>query len=757
MRATPHQIRRFAVGRSGSPRAGARSFRASARRRLRVARPRDGARQPSRRHRRRRPRRLLHGVCAGRERRESGRCSKPIASVWAVRARSPGILQGEAAPSFRELDARHGRRAARAMFEASRRAVLDLATTVRRLGIKAGVETHDALRILAAVQPRRESVRARSARAPRRRSRRRAAQGRGGVARSGHRARARRRAISRLGTGAIPIGWSIGFARGGGRARRARSSSARPCAASRSSAAASSSHRRRRARGGDRDRLHGRAHRPVSIAQTSRPLRRALRRAHRATARRRAEADRSRGARRHRHRRAAAPDSLDRGRSRADCRRRSAADAGSRPRQGPRAAHRPVDVRALASLSGHLRRHARSTAGTFRWRRPRTARCTPARTATIRAICSRGRPGTIPRRRFSPAAFFCGTSSGNRTKTTRTSRLLARVMSQGNEPMASTRGNLFRTDRTLQGGSAKASWRRRRSCASGSATLPAIRARRSCMTACSKCSIRTPAVGASPARDERGGARGGAHREDGTARGGAAPQRSPEGQCSVRRRGRRTAQRRAAHRRGSAQEVDACGRNCRYGGWRRFRLYGQSSNEPPCREPAPALSSAAIYFSFSAQFRPHRRLLHVSHPDSGSVWPWGSARSAFAQSQAINGTIEGTVVDDQGAVLPGVTVTVANLDTGDTRVVVTNESGLYRAPLLPLGTYRVSAELQGFKKFEQTGITISRGPHRGDRREAERRHAVGNDHRHRRRAARRQRTDRARAARSPKRRSRRCR
>ena len=82
---------------------------------------------------------------------------------------------------------------------------------------------------------------------------------------------------------------------------------------------------------------------------------------------------------------------------------------------------------------------------------------------------------------------------------------------------------------------------------------------------------------------------------------------------------------------------------------------------------------------------------------------------ALAQSQAINGTIEGTVVDDQGAVLPGVTVTVTNLDTGDSRVVVTNESGLFRAPLLPLGTYRVSAELQGFRKFEQTGVILSAG------------------------------------------------
>lgn len=80
-----------------------------------------------------------------------------------------------------------------------------------------------------------------------------------------------------------------------------------------------------------------------------------------------------------------------------------------------------------------------------------------------------------------------------------------------------------------------------------------------------------------------------------------------------------------------------------------------------------------------------------------------------AQSQAINGTIEGTVLDTSSAVLPGVTVTVTNTETGAERVVVTNESGLYRAPLLPLGVYRVSAELSGFKKFEQIGVVVSAG------------------------------------------------
>ena len=82
---------------------------------------------------------------------------------------------------------------------------------------------------------------------------------------------------------------------------------------------------------------------------------------------------------------------------------------------------------------------------------------------------------------------------------------------------------------------------------------------------------------------------------------------------------------------------------------------------------------------------------------------------AVAQSTAVNGTIEGTVSDNSGGVLPGVTVTVTNTDTGSTRSVVSNESGLYRATLLPLGAYRVVGELQGFKRFEQTGVTVGAG------------------------------------------------
>lgn len=82
---------------------------------------------------------------------------------------------------------------------------------------------------------------------------------------------------------------------------------------------------------------------------------------------------------------------------------------------------------------------------------------------------------------------------------------------------------------------------------------------------------------------------------------------------------------------------------------------------------------------------------------------------ALAQSTAINANIEGTVRDASGAVLPGATVTVINADTGFTQTVITDADGYYRAALLPLGSYRVRAELTGFKTIDQTGITLSAG------------------------------------------------
>src|SRR5258705_4123239 len=83
--------------------------------------------------------------------------------------------------------------------------------------------------------------------------------------------------------------------------------------------------------------------------------------------------------------------------------------------------------------------------------------------------------------------------------------------------------------------------------------------------------------------------------------------------------------------------------------------------------------------------------------------------SAFGQSQAANGSIEGTVFDVSAGVLPGVTVTITNIETGTERSATTNTDGRYRALLLPLGRYRVVAELPGFKKFDQSGIVLQAG------------------------------------------------
>jgi hypothetical protein len=76
---------------------------------------------------------------------------------------------------------------------------------------------------------------------------------------------------------------------------------------------------------------------------------------------------------------------------------------------------------------------------------------------------------------------------------------------------------------------------------------------------------------------------------------------------------------------------------------------------------------------------------------------------AWAQATA---ELAGRVTDASGAVLPGVTVTATQTDTGFTRTVVTEAAGTYVMPNLPTGPYRLEASLQGFRTFAQTGIVL---------------------------------------------------
>jgi carboxypeptidase family protein len=83
-----------------------------------------------------------------------------------------------------------------------------------------------------------------------------------------------------------------------------------------------------------------------------------------------------------------------------------------------------------------------------------------------------------------------------------------------------------------------------------------------------------------------------------------------------------------------------------------------------------------------------------------------AAMCGTASAQETTGTITGTTTDDTGAVLPGVSVTVKNIDTGAARSVVTNESGTYTASLLPIGQYEVVFELPGFNTVTLRNVTL---------------------------------------------------
>jgi outer membrane receptor protein involved in Fe transport len=79
-----------------------------------------------------------------------------------------------------------------------------------------------------------------------------------------------------------------------------------------------------------------------------------------------------------------------------------------------------------------------------------------------------------------------------------------------------------------------------------------------------------------------------------------------------------------------------------------------------------------------------------------------TAGTAYAQ----NAQVKGTLVDQTGAVLPGVTVTAKNEETGLTRSAVSEGDGTYRLPALPPGTYTVTVDLQGFNTESRSGIIL---------------------------------------------------
>ncbi len=70
------------------------------------------------------------------------------------------------------------------------------------------------------------------------------------------------------------------------------------------------------------------------------------------------------------------------------------------------------------------------------------------------------------------------------------------------------------------------------------------------------------------------------------------------------------------------------------------------------------------------------------------------------------GSITGTVTDPQKSALPGASVTVTNTDNGIDHEFTTNSAGIYVAPFLQPGHYKVSATSAGFGRVEATGLTL---------------------------------------------------
>jgi len=83
-----------------------------------------------------------------------------------------------------------------------------------------------------------------------------------------------------------------------------------------------------------------------------------------------------------------------------------------------------------------------------------------------------------------------------------------------------------------------------------------------------------------------------------------------------------------------------------------------------------------------------------------------AAASIQLPAQTSLGTILGNVTDESGAAIPKVAVTVTNEATSAARVVTTSEGGSYTVPALPSGSYKIQAELKGFRTEIQTGVKL---------------------------------------------------
>src|SRR4051794_40014574 len=85
------------------------------------------------------------------------------------------------------------------------------------------------------------------------------------------------------------------------------------------------------------------------------------------------------------------------------------------------------------------------------------------------------------------------------------------------------------------------------------------------------------------------------------------------------------------------------------------------------------------------------------------------ASTALAQTQSINGSIRGRVVDETGSPVAQTSVSAENADTGFVRSTSSSDEGYYDLPNLPIGSYSVTIQKPGFETQRHTGVTLNAG------------------------------------------------
>jgi hypothetical protein len=91
------------------------------------------------------------------------------------------------------------------------------------------------------------------------------------------------------------------------------------------------------------------------------------------------------------------------------------------------------------------------------------------------------------------------------------------------------------------------------------------------------------------------------------------------------------------------------------------------------------------------------------------VFIFSALISPPAVGQDLASRLDGEVVDQSGARILGATITLTNTDTNVSRTALSDHAGLYVFPQVSFGTYRVSAELSGFKKSVVEGVQVQVG------------------------------------------------